>query len=264
MFKYPHVKDIWITYLSKFVERYGKDKLERTRELFEHALQMAPAKLEEDSGRVKRAMEIYEQAAKALPDKEKLQMYDIYITRATKFYGAPKTAIESDMPSEDVKTMCMKYADLEKSLGETDRTRAIYIFSSQYFADHCQTMISGEDGMILSCSMTRIILPNMDTLKGVGGSGDEMANLERQLAPAQDNSIKRLGFVNAGVEGVIRTDQDTIELPVGDDDDEISRKRENDGKLGRPIDRIKRQKKGAYGCTTKTVESLSPKSLIAV
>ena len=40
IFKYPHVKDIWVTYLSKFVKRYGKTKLERARELFEHAVEM--------------------------------------------------------------------------------------------------------------------------------------------------------------------------------------------------------------------------------
>ena len=39
IFKYPHVKDIWVTYLSKFVKRYGKMKLERARELFEHAVE---------------------------------------------------------------------------------------------------------------------------------------------------------------------------------------------------------------------------------
>lgn len=39
IFKYPHVKDIWVTYLSKFVKRYGKSKLERARELFEHAVE---------------------------------------------------------------------------------------------------------------------------------------------------------------------------------------------------------------------------------
>lgn len=43
-------------------------------------------------------------------------------------------AIESGLPDKDVKTMCMKYAELEKSLGEIDRARAIYVFSSQ-FAD---------------------------------------------------------------------------------------------------------------------------------
>jgi len=39
IFKYPHVKDIWVTYLSKFVKRYGEKKLERARELFEHAVE---------------------------------------------------------------------------------------------------------------------------------------------------------------------------------------------------------------------------------
>ncbi|KAI3968841.1 hypothetical protein MKX01_028991, partial [Papaver californicum] len=38
----------------------------------------------------------------------------------------------------------------------------------------------------------------VDTLKCVGVPEDEMANLERQLAPAaQDNSTRRLGFVSA-------------------------------------------------------------------
>lgn len=39
IFKYPHVKDIWVTYLSKFVKRYGKTKLERARELFDQAVE---------------------------------------------------------------------------------------------------------------------------------------------------------------------------------------------------------------------------------
>lgn len=43
-------------------------------------------------------------------------------------------AIESGLPDKDVKTMCMKYAELEKSLGEIDRARGIYVFASQ-FAD---------------------------------------------------------------------------------------------------------------------------------
>ncbi|KAI3941019.1 hypothetical protein MKX01_003739 [Papaver californicum] len=84
IFRYTHAKDIWVTYLSKFVKRYGKVKLERARELFEHAVQMAHAgnlkpvylqyaKLEEDHGLAKRAMEVYDKAVKAIPDKEKLQ-----------------------------------------------------------------------------------------------------------------------------------------------------------------------------------------------
>jgi hypothetical protein len=42
LFRYPHVRDIWAAYLRQFVERYGGRKLERARDLFEHALSMAP------------------------------------------------------------------------------------------------------------------------------------------------------------------------------------------------------------------------------
>lgn len=39
IFKYPHVRDIWTMYLSKFVSRYGGKKLERARDLFEQAVE---------------------------------------------------------------------------------------------------------------------------------------------------------------------------------------------------------------------------------
>ena len=38
VFKYPHVRDIWLAYLQQFVKRYGGDKLERSRDLFKQAL----------------------------------------------------------------------------------------------------------------------------------------------------------------------------------------------------------------------------------
>lgn len=98
------------------------------------------AKLEEDYGLAKRAMRVYDQATKAVPPNEKLGMYEIYISRAADIFGVPKTreiyeqAIESRLPDKDVKTMCLKYAELEKSLGEIDRSRALYKHASQ-FAD---------------------------------------------------------------------------------------------------------------------------------
>lgn len=39
IFKYPHVREIWTTYLVKFVGRYGEKKLERARDLFEQAVE---------------------------------------------------------------------------------------------------------------------------------------------------------------------------------------------------------------------------------
>ncbi|CAA3006265.1 pre-mRNA-splicing factor SYF1 [Olea europaea subsp. europaea] len=257
IFKYPHVKDIWVTYLSKFVKRYGKSKLERARELFEHAVEMAPAdavkplylqyaKLEEDYGLAKRAMRVYNQATKAVPPNEKLGMYEIYIARAAEIFGVPKTreiyeqAIESGLPDKDVKTMCLKYAELEKSLGEIDRARALYKHSSQFAdprsdpdfwnkwhefevqhgnEDTFREMLRVKRSVSASYSQTHFILPEYlmqkdqvqtleeakDVLKKAGVADDEMAALERQLVPAANNATtkdaaRHLGFVSAGVQ----------------------------------------------------------------
>lgn len=37
LFKYPHVRDIWVAYLTDFVARYGGKKVERARDLFRQA-----------------------------------------------------------------------------------------------------------------------------------------------------------------------------------------------------------------------------------
>ena len=49
------------------------------------------AKLEEDHGLARHALAVYERATKAVPDHEKLGIYDIYIARATEFFGLPRT-----------------------------------------------------------------------------------------------------------------------------------------------------------------------------
>ncbi|BFG30642.1 hypothetical protein CerSpe_169170 [Prunus speciosa] len=257
IFKYPHVKDIWVTYLSKFVKRYGKKELERARQLFEDAVQAEPAdakkplylqfaNLEEDYGLAKRSMKIYDEATKAVPNHEKLSMYEIYIARAAEIFGIPKTreiyeqAIKSGLPDKDVKTMCLKYAEVEKSLGEIDRARGVYVFASQFSdprsdvdfwnqwhefevqhgnEDTFREMLRIKRSVSASYSQTHFILPeyimqkdqrlNIDEakhkLKQAGVPEDEMAALERQLAPvAKDTTTKasngKVGFVSAGVE----------------------------------------------------------------
>lgn len=244
IFKYPHVKDIWVTYLSKFVKRYGKIKLERARELFEQAVETAPAeavkslylqyaKLEEDYGLAKRAMKVYDQATKAVPANEKLSMYEIYIARASEIFGVPKTreiyeqAIEVVLPDKDVKYMCMKYAELEKNLGEIDRARHIYRYASRYAdprsdadlwnkwhefevqhgnEDTFREMLRIKRSVTASYSQTHFILPEylmqkesklnydeaLDKLKAAGVPEDDMAALERRMAietPAAVNDM---------------------------------------------------------------------------
>jgi len=147
LFKWPHVNDIWNTYLTKFAKRYGGSKLERARDLFEQCLENCPsksakpfflmyAKLEEDFGLARHAMAVYDRASKALPANEKYEIFNIYIKRAAEIFGVTHTreiyekAIEA-LPDEYARDICLRYADLEKKLGEIDRARAVYSFCSQ-------------------------------------------------------------------------------------------------------------------------------------
>lgn len=162
LFAYPIAFEIWNTYLTKFIKRYGGDKLERARDLFEQALEKCPekyvkplfllyAKVEEEHGLAKRAMGVLERATEkvALNDRFEVrlpffsaggegdgadvggmgQMYAYYIAKATENFGLPATrpiyqrAIES-LPDSKTAEMCIRFANLEEKLGEIDRARA--------------------------------------------------------------------------------------------------------------------------------------------
>ncbi|KAH6918754.1 spliceosome complex protein [Coprinopsis sp. MPI-PUGE-AT-0042] len=148
LFTFPVSFEIWNIYLAKFVKRYGGSKLERARDLFEQALEKCPpknckpiflmyAQLEEDYGLAKRAMSIYDRAAKVIDDKDKFEMYTIYIAKATENFGLPATrpiyesAIEV-LPDKQTAEMCLRFASLERKLGEIDRARAVYAHASQF------------------------------------------------------------------------------------------------------------------------------------
>lgn len=128
--------------------RYKGTKLERARDLFEQSLESAPedvrkalylqyAKLEEDFGLTRRAMVVYERAAKGVAAKDKMSVYELYISKAAEYYGVTKTreiyedAINEGLPTENVKTMCLRYAKMEKKVGEIDRARAIMVHGAQ-------------------------------------------------------------------------------------------------------------------------------------
>ncbi|OWF46129.1 pre-mRNA-splicing factor SYF1-like [Mizuhopecten yessoensis] len=147
LFKWPNVYDIWNTYLSKFIERYGGSKLERARDLFEQCLENCPpkfakaifllyAKLEEEHGLARHAMAVYDRATKGVLPEEQAEMFNVYIKRAAEIYGVTYTrpiyekAIEV-LPDEQSREMCMRFADLERKLGEIDRARALYSHCTQ-------------------------------------------------------------------------------------------------------------------------------------
>ncbi|XP_033643513.1 pre-mRNA-splicing factor SYF1-like [Asterias rubens] len=147
LFKWPNVFDMWNTYLTKFIERYGGKKLERARDLFEQCLDGCPkkfakgifllyAKMEENYGLARHAMAVYERATEGVLPEEQNEMFNIYIKRAAEVYGVTHTrsiyekAIEV-LPEEQSRSMCLRFADLERKLGEIDRARAVYAHCSQ-------------------------------------------------------------------------------------------------------------------------------------
>jgi pre-mRNA-splicing factor SYF1 len=113
------------------------------------------AKLEEDFGLAKRAMAIYQRAADVVADEAKFevhrinsrleclgtnwlpQMFTIYIAKVTENFGLPATrpiferALEV-LPDRQTAQMCMRFAAMERKLGEIDRARAIYAHASQF------------------------------------------------------------------------------------------------------------------------------------
>ncbi|SPO28054.1 related to SYF1 - member of the NineTeen Complex involved in splicing [Ustilago trichophora] len=148
LFSYPVAFEIWNVYLSKFVKRYGGGKLERARDLFEQALDKCPArfckplmlmygKLEEEHGLAKRAMKIYDRATRAVSTDDRFDMFVFYIAKAAANFGLAATrpiyerALES-LPDRQTAEMCLRFAELERKLGEIDRARAIYAHASQF------------------------------------------------------------------------------------------------------------------------------------
>ena len=151
-FKFPYSREIWSAYLTQFVARFKGTKLERARDLFEQVLDAAPpkeskpfylayAKLEEEYGLGKRAMEVYNRAVSSggVPVSERLSVYDVYIPRAMEFFGVGKVrdvfaaaADDAELPNDVTKELTIRFAEFERKLGELDRARALYVHASQF------------------------------------------------------------------------------------------------------------------------------------
>ena len=88
MFKWPNVFDIWNTYLTEFLERYGGTKLERARDLFEQCLETCPEKFAKAIYILYAKLELEHGSAK----RGKLIKF-IYSEKATKFESFDVTKI---------------------------------------------------------------------------------------------------------------------------------------------------------------------------
>ncbi|KAK3115575.1 pre-mRNA-splicing factor syf1 [Teratosphaeriaceae sp. CCFEE 6253] len=146
LFSYPVAFELWNLYLTKAVDR--KISIERLRDLFEQAVEDCPPSfaktlylmygaLEEERGLARHAMRIYERATRAVAEEDKAEMFEFYITKSASNFGLTSTrpiyerAIAA-LPDKAAAGMCVKFAEMERRLGEVDRARAIYGHASQF------------------------------------------------------------------------------------------------------------------------------------
>ena len=257
LFSYPVAFELWNLYLTKAVDR--KIGIERLRDLFEQAIEDCPPKfaktiylmygnLEEERGLARHAMRIYERATRAVADEDRADMFNFYITKSASNFGLPSTrpiyerAITA-LPDAEAKDMCLKFADMEKRLGEIDRARAIYGHASQFCDprtngdfwtrwEQFEVQHGNEDTFKEMLRIKRSVQAQYNTdvnfiasqalarsqhrPDGPGESVDAMAALERQAAAPQ-------GFVAAS-NGPVATDQAAAPanpdaIDIGDDAD---------------------------------------------
>lgn len=146
LFSYPVAFELWNLYLTKAVDR--RISIERLRDLFEQAVDGCPPRfaktlylmygaLEEERGLARHAMRIYERATRAVTDSDKAELFEFYITKSASNFGLTSTrpiyerAIAA-LPDKDAASMCVKFAEMERRLGEIDRARAIWGHASQF------------------------------------------------------------------------------------------------------------------------------------
>jgi pre-mRNA-splicing factor SYF1 len=90
MFPWPNSYEIWLTYISTFIQVVGGTKVERVRHLFEECLKDCPseksrifllmfADYEENFGLLSHAMDIYERATNITT--ENLELWNIYLAK---------------------------------------------------------------------------------------------------------------------------------------------------------------------------------------
>ena len=107
LFTWPHVYDIWMTYITRFVEHYGGSKLERLRYMLEQALEEPPkaikqwpqyklfyyiySDIEENFGLVSRQLRIFDRAMNSCPKEELIELIKVCIAKTSKFFGITKT-----------------------------------------------------------------------------------------------------------------------------------------------------------------------------
>lgn len=148
LFNYPIAFEIWNIYLPKFVKRYASSRLERTRDLFESALQGCPekfathlylmyGKVEEDYGLMRNALSIYRRGCSVVSADDRSILYNLLIAKTIESQGVLSSrsiyeeAIKS-LPFPASLPFALAHSSLEEKLNEIPRARALLMHMSQF------------------------------------------------------------------------------------------------------------------------------------
>ena len=142
MFKWPALNAIWINYLTLFKDRYKDKKIERMRDLFERVLDECPedkrlfyytlySEYEEEFGLLNHAIEILDRLTDECVEEDKQRAYETFIAKVSSYLGITRTRPIYEKAMENFKGKLfilfgLRYAKLEKKLGEIDRARQIF------------------------------------------------------------------------------------------------------------------------------------------
>lgn len=89
------------------------------------------ADYEENFGLINHAMEVYDRACKELTKEDKFEVFNLYIAKSAEFFGVSKTRQLFERAFEvltgaDLIEIGLRFAKMERKLGEVDRARGIY------------------------------------------------------------------------------------------------------------------------------------------
>jgi pre-mRNA-splicing factor SYF1 len=93
-------------------------------------------KFEEEHGLTKRALSVYKQMCEKVPPDEKYTTYKLFIAKTARYLGQTATrdiyqnAIQ-DLPDDPAAKLCLDFANMETSLQEIDRARAVLTYGAQ-------------------------------------------------------------------------------------------------------------------------------------
>lgn len=147
---WEEAKIIWVSYLTAFTHRYGSKKRERTRALFEDALESVPSK-ENSFSRLIYAMYGRWEIESGSPrigtsvlrrgSMDNAEAWKISICETGKLFGATATrevyeeALQKLTVRKETVEMAVRFAQLETTLGEIDRAREVYKYAAMNAAD---------------------------------------------------------------------------------------------------------------------------------